>query len=146
MTHPTPPEDLLQPLERLVIGAVGVTATAVGEAAHDLTLLQWRVIVVLAAADDGMAVSELARRLGSRVPAMSRLLARLRSRGLVEARKDQPDARITTVLLADPGRELWRRVVDRRRADLAAAMTAAGMGMEEARVISRLATALEAFA
>src|SRR3954465_12182888 len=79
--------DPLTALERVVLGSVGVTARAVGTVAPDLTLLQWRVIVVLAPAVNGLAVSELAGHLGSRLPAMSRLLGRLRSRGLIQTGK-----------------------------------------------------------
>ena len=67
------------------MGAVGVTARAVAEAAPELSLLQWRVLVVLAGSPDGRTVSEVADRIGSRLPATSRLLGRLRRRGLVEA-------------------------------------------------------------
>lgn len=146
MNHSATSPSLLDPLERVVIGSVGVTAAAVADAAPDLTLLQWRVVVVLAAADDGMPVSDLARRLRSSVPAMSRLLSRLRSRGIVEARKDRPDGRVTTVVLGESGRTLWARVSARRRDDLVAALEDASLGTGDAAVLDRLATAFEAYA
>src|SRR3954453_5941766 len=64
----------LMALEGVVLGSVGVTARAVATVAPDLTLLQWRVIVVLAAAADGMAVSELAGHLCSPGPSVERVL------------------------------------------------------------------------
>ncbi len=146
MNHSATPDSLLDPLERVVIGSVGVTAAAVAEAAPDLTLLQWRVVVVLAAAEDGLPVSDLARRLRSRVPAMSRLLSRLRARGIVEARKDHPDGRVTTVVLGEAGRTLWARVSARRREDLVEALSGARLAAADARVLRTLAAAFEAYA
>ncbi len=146
MNHSATSDSLLDPLERVVIGSVGLTAAAVAEAAPDLTLLQWRVVVVLAAADDGLPVSDLARRLRSRVPAMSRLLSRLRARGIVEARKDQPDGRVTTVVLGEAGRDLWTRVSARRRDDLTEALGEAGLGPSQATVLQTIAAAFEAYA
>jgi DNA-binding MarR family transcriptional regulator len=146
VNHSATSTSLLDPLERVVIGSVGVTAAAVSDAAPDLTLLQWRVVVVLAAAEDGMTVSELARRLGSRVPAMSRLLSRLRARGIVVARKDHPDGRVTTMLLGEPGRALWARVSARRRQDLVVALGDAALDGADVEVLNRLAAAFEAYA
>lgn len=146
MTHSATSHSLLDPLERVVIGSVGVTAAAVADAAPDLTLLQWRVVVVLAATDDGMPVSDLARRLRSSVPAMSRLLSRLRARGIVEARKDHPDGRVTTVVLGEAGRTLWARVAARRREDLVTAIDAAALDGDDGPVLDRLAAAFEAYA
>lgn len=136
------PDRPLDALERVVIGSVAVTAIAVGEAAPDLSLVQWRVLVILADAD-GMPVSELARRLRGRLPATSRVVGRLRRRGLVEARKDQADARVTTLYLTPTGRELWARVVERRRLALAEASARAMKGASDSAFLERLAAALE---
>jgi DNA-binding MarR family transcriptional regulator len=132
-------------LERLVMGSVGVTARVVAEGAPELTLLQWRVLVVLAGEPDGVTVSELASRIGSRLSAMSRLLGRMRRRDLVETRKDHPDARITTVLLGADGRELWRRVVASRRSELVALLAAASFTTTDQPGLERLANAMETF-
>lgn len=128
-------------LERLVVSSVAVTATAIAEAAPDLTLLQWRVIVVLADARDGVQVSELARLLGSKTPAMSRLLTRLRRRNLVAARKDQADRRITTIQLTAVGRALWQLVVERRRVDLEDVLRRADLDDSGEEVLARVASA-----
>jgi DNA-binding MarR family transcriptional regulator len=132
-------------LERLVMGSVGVTARVVAEGAPELTLLQWRVLVVLAGHPDGVTVSELASRIGSRLSAMSRLLGRMRRRGLVETRKDHPDARITTVFLGPSGRELWERVVASRRSELSALLAAASFTPSDQPGLERLAHAMETF-
>ncbi len=132
-------------LERLVMGSVSVTARVVAEGAPELTLLQWRVLVVLAGNPDGVTVSDLASRIGSRLSAMSRLLGRMRRRGLVETRKDHPDARITTVLLGAGGQELWQRVVASRRSELSALLAAASFTPSDRPGLERLANAMETF-
>lgn len=139
------PTDHLQLLERIVIASVGVTARAVADAAPELSLLQWRVLVVLAGSPEGVTVTELAERLGSRLPATSRLLGRMRRRNLVEMRKDHADARITTVLLAADGEALWRRVVERRREDLETALSTAALTPEDGQALARLGQAFGAF-
>jgi len=140
--HPT---DAMPLLERVVMGSVSVTARVVAEGAPELTLLQWRVLVVLAEAPDGATVSELASRIGSRLPATSRLVGRMRRRGLVETRKDHPDARVTTVLLGPGGRELWQRVVASRRSELVAVLAAAAFTPSDQPGLERLALAMETF-
>ncbi len=139
------PTSALPLLERLVMGSVGVTARVVAEGAPELTLLQWRVLVVLAGHPDGVTVSDLASQIGSRLSAMSRLLGRMRRRGLVETRKDHPDARITTVLLGPGGRELWERVVASRRSELVALLVAASFTPSDEPGLERLAHAMETF-
>jgi DNA-binding MarR family transcriptional regulator len=139
------PSAALPLLERVVMGSVGVTARVVAEGAPELTLLQWRVLVVLADAPDGATVSELAGRIGSRLPATSRLVGRMRQRGLVETRKDHPDARVTTVLLGGGGRELWQRVVASRRAELVAVLAAAAFTQHDRPGLERLARAMEPY-
>ena len=135
----------LTALEAVVVGSVGVTARAVSTVAPNLTLVQWRVIVVLAPAPDGMAVSELAGHLGSRLPAMSRLLGRLRSRGFVQTGKDADDGRVTIARLAPAGLAIWERVRDGRRDNLRAALALADVTDDEAGVLDRIAGGLAAF-
>jgi DNA-binding MarR family transcriptional regulator len=147
VTHPALGPSLgLRSLERIVVGSVGVTARAVATEAPDLTLLQWRVIVVLAGAPDGMAVSELAAHLASRLPAMSRLLGRLRDRRLIDTRKDAADGRVSIARLAPDGLHLWDRVSGRRREDLQGVLDEAGLDAAEASVLERVADRLMALA
>jgi DNA-binding MarR family transcriptional regulator len=143
--NPTPARPVVELLELIAMGSVSVTARAVADAAPDLSLLQWRVLVVLANASDGLPVSELAARIGSRVPATSRLLGRMKRRVLIESRKDQPDARITTARMTADGRALYAHVVERRRADLAAALDVAALKPSDGAVLARLADALGAY-
>lgn len=141
----TRPDDALPLLERLAMGAVSVTARAVGDAAPELSLLQWRVLVVLAESPGGAAVSGLAARIGSRLPATSRLVGRMRRHGLVEAHKDRPDARVTTVTLAPGGRAIWERVTARRRADLLAMLETTAPTPNSQAGLERLARAMEPY-
>ncbi len=138
-------KDLLPLLERVVVGSVSVTARAVAEAAPELSLLQWRVLVVLVGQSDGTTVTEVAERIGSRLPATSRLLGRMRARHLVTMRKDHPDGRVTTVLLTPEGEALWERVAGRRREELDAALAAARLEAGDHGVLSRLAEAFSVF-
>ncbi len=145
MNHRHPHPDLLPLLERIVVGSVSVTARAVADAAPELSLLQWRVLVVLAGQPDGATVTDVAERIGSRLPATSRLLGRMRGRALVTMRKDQPDARVTTVLLTTEGQALWERVAGRRREELDAALAAAHLEARDRAVLDRLAEAFAVF-
>jgi DNA-binding MarR family transcriptional regulator len=135
----------LEALEDMIVASVGVTARAVALVSPELTFLQWRLIVVLAEAPDGMTVSELAGRLGSRLPATSRLLSRLRARGLVDTRKHSADARVSVVQLSPGGREMWEQVRDQRRANLRGALATAAVTSDEASVLERVARGLVAF-
>lgn len=127
------------------MGSVSVTARAVADAAPELSLLQWRVLVVLAGKPDGATVTEVAERIGSRLPATSRLLGRLRRRDLIAMHKVHPDARFTTVLLTPAGASLRARVAARRREDLAAAVEAARLDSGDCALLDRLAEAFAAF-
>jgi DNA-binding MarR family transcriptional regulator len=135
--------DLVPVLDRVVTSAVALTGRALAEEAPDLTVLQWRVLVVLAASE-GLAMSDIARRIGSKLPATSRLIGRLRTRGLVDAGKDPSDARVTDVRLSAAGIALRHRVVERRAAHLRAIVQASGLAAADRDSLERLAAALDA--
>jgi DNA-binding MarR family transcriptional regulator len=137
----TPPAVLLD-VERLVVASVGITARALGEVAPDLTLVQWRVVVLVDVAGS-IAIGALAAALDSKIAAISRLVSRLRRRGLVETHRGDEDARVVLVSLTEQGRDLRRRVVERRRDDLRRAIDAADLPAEATIVVDRLAAVLE---
>jgi DNA-binding MarR family transcriptional regulator len=137
----TPPAVLLD-VERLVVASVGITARALGEVAPDLTLVQWRVVVLVDVAGS-IAIGALAAALDSKIAAISRLVSRLRRRGLVETQRGDEDARVVLVSLTEQGRDLRRRVVERRRDDLRRAIDAADLPADAAIVVDRLAAVLE---
>ncbi|HET9613462.1 MAG TPA: MarR family transcriptional regulator [Candidatus Limnocylindrales bacterium] len=133
---------LLPAVERIVVASVAATARALVEVAPQLTFLQWRLLV-LVDTPDGVSVGALGASIGSKIAAMSRLVGRLRNRGLVRTQRSPDDARIVLVRLTDAGRDLRTRVVTRRRAELAAAIDAAALPTDAADVATTLASLLE---
>ncbi len=105
-------------VERLLVGGIGVTALAIAgtSGAAEMTLAQWRVLIIVAGGD-GVRIGELASRLGVAVPSASRLVRRLEIRGLVAAERDERDRRATLVRETPIGHAV-REAVMRRRAEL----------------------------
>ena len=103
-------------LERLAFGLVAVTSRAIEEVSGgDLTVQQWRVLVVLGGAEAGIRVSDLARRINASGPSTSRIVRRLEQRGLVAASVDAADRRAVRIQLSPTGEAIRGRVVERRR-------------------------------
>ena len=102
-------------LERIAIGSVALTARALILSGVELSLTQWRVLMIGGERPDGVAVSEIAARLGAEVSPASRLVARMARRGFVELNKDERDRRVTRVAVTDAGRTLRNTVLERRR-------------------------------
>ncbi len=115
---PTPTDAL----ESLAVGLVAVTSLALARAGVELTFAQWRVLMVVSQHDDGATVGEVATRIGSAISPASRLITRMRRRGLVVTEKDAHDHRATRVRLSDQGRAVRDRVMARRRELLYAAV------------------------
>lgn len=140
-----PTRRLLDALERLAVATVGLTATALSETreGQDLTLSQWRAIVVLAESD-GHHVGELADELGISVPSASRLVRRLERRGLVSAERDEEDRRATILHLQPRGAEAYRAVTAARRRRIARALgtRSDGLPAEPTEALEALAEAL----
>ena len=145
---PAAADPTIEAIERLLVGGIGLTALALTEATEtaDLTLAQWRVLVVVADTD-GVRIGELASRLGVAVPSASRLVRRLERHGLVTAERADDDRRATNVRLTDRGRQV-RDVVLRRRRTLVERATAdarSGLSDETVAALGRLADALSRF-
>jgi DNA-binding MarR family transcriptional regulator len=111
-------ERVVQAIERLMVESIGVTTVALARAtpALELSFPQWRALVVVGAATDGIRVGEIAGRIGSAVPTTSRLVRRLERRGLVLTERDETDRRATRVRLSPTGEQLRMALVSRRRA------------------------------
>jgi len=74
---------------------------------HQLTLPQYGVLQALdGAGDEGLACGEIAARLTTRDPDITRLLDRLEARGLVARVRARPDRRIVRSLLTREGRRV----------------------------------------
>jgi DNA-binding MarR family transcriptional regulator len=98
-----------------VYAAIGLTSFALASAgASDLTLPQWRALVVIGR-DEGLRVGAVASRIGTSLPSTSRLVLRLERHGYVSTDRDQTDRRATVVRLTSEGRAVRARVVERRR-------------------------------
>ena len=109
-------------LESLAIGSVAVTTLALTQAGVELTFAQWRVLMVVADGADGATVSEISAAIGSATSPASRLVTRMRDRGLVLTQKDAHDHRATRVHLSERGGAVRDRVVARRRELLASTL------------------------
>jgi MarR family transcriptional regulator, organic hydroperoxide resistance regulator len=73
----------------------------------NLSHSQYNVLRILrGAGPDGLACQEVAERMISRDPDITRLLDRLEARGLVTRARDQKDRRVVTVRLAPEGQRL----------------------------------------
>lgn len=108
-------EELFEAIELVIFGAIGLTSFALAQASTDeLTLHQWRALVVIGRAGS-IRVGEVASKIGTALPATSRLLTRLERRGLVASRRDDTDRRATIVTLTPHGDAVRTAVIDRRR-------------------------------
>jgi DNA-binding MarR family transcriptional regulator len=139
-------EDLLGLLQRLVVGSVAITARAIAAADADLTLMQWRVLLVVGERDEGHAVGEIAARIGAHASPASRVVSRLKRRGLVSTAKSDPDKRVVCVRLTQAGRGLRAHVLDLRDRDLAHVLEVVSLTPPESESVARLAQAFEPFA
>jgi DNA-binding MarR family transcriptional regulator len=139
-------DSLVSALERLVVGSVAITARAIATADAELSFVQWRVLLVVGERDDGASVGEIANRIGAHASPTSRVVSRLKHRGLVRTEKDAADGRVVRVMLTDAGQELRLRVTQQRRRDLAYCLEVLSPTPTEARAVARLATSFESFA
>lgn len=110
-------------LERLIAGGVGITNRALADSHPEveLTLPQWRALVIIASGD-GARVGEVARGIGRSLPTTSRMVRRLERRGLVTTARDDADRRATLVVATILGRHVWQDIVARRRQLIAASL------------------------
>ena len=111
---------LADDLERIAVGAVGLTTRALAQAdgGFELTFPQWRALLVLGEETDGARIGEVAARVGGTLPATSRLLRRLERRGLTALSVDELDRRATRARLTDHGRTVRETILAHRRAAL----------------------------
>lgn len=118
-----PSRSISERIERLVSAAVGITAAALAESegGSDLTLPQWRALVLLEQRGP-LRVTDLASEMGTSLPSASRLIRRIERRGLVTTERDEADRRATLVRLTPRGDASISAVMDARRHRIAAAL------------------------
>jgi DNA-binding MarR family transcriptional regulator len=118
------PGEIIEALEVLMYEAIGLTAVALATvAAGELTLAQWRALVVLGRRPS-VRVGEIAAAIGGSLPSTSRLVQRLERRGLVATARDATDRRATLVSLTTKGQGLREDVITARRQAMEAALAA----------------------
>ena len=109
---------------------VAVAARSLAAAGDEVTLPQYRALVVLAAAGpQGMA--ELAAALAVNPSTATRLCDRLVRKGLVRRHRQAGDRRLVRIALTAAGRDLVAEVTRRRRAELARLLGALPPGQHE---------------
>ena len=138
--------DLVGVLERLVVGSVAITAQAIGAADPELTFMQWRVLLIVGERDEGQAVGEIALRIGAHASPASRVVSRLKHRGLVSTDRRDLDKRVVCVRLTEAGRDLRARVLALRARDIVDVLEIVSLTPEESEAVARLAQAFEPFA
>lgn len=116
------PEALVEAIDRLVRAGFAVTTRVLADApGTDLTVQQWRVLV-LVAEGDGLRVGEVAARVGVSQPSASRLVRRMEGAGLVRQDPDPADRRASLVRATPHGGRVATAVLRRRRALIADAL------------------------
>jgi DNA-binding MarR family transcriptional regulator len=118
-----PSRSISERIERLVTASVGITAAALAESegGAELTLPQWRALVLLEQGGT-LRVTDLAGEMGTSLPSASRLIRRVERRGLVTTERDEADRRATLVRLTPRGEASISAVMDARRGRIAAAL------------------------
>ena len=102
---------------------VAVAARSLADAGEDVTLTQYRSLVVLASRGP-KTVAELADLVAVTPPTASRLCDRLVKKGLIRRRAGRHDRREVHIALTQTGRELIDTVTARRRGEIAGLLAA----------------------
>ena len=109
----------------------------------DLLPREYGVLYALASARDGLRMTELCDDVLLTQAGISRLVARLEKRGLVERSSDPDDARAYRIRMTAAGIDVQRRVGRAHARQVAAAMTAA-LDREQLQTLRELSLALVA--
>lgn len=102
---------------------VAVAARSLGDMAEEVTLTQYRTLVVLASRGP-QSLAELAEAVDVTPPTATRMCDRLIKKGLIVRRHDRGDRRLIRLTLAKDGRELVDAVTLRRRTEISHLMEA----------------------
>ena len=122
MKHPRSPEIDSEAIVDAVLSAsrvlVAVAARSLGDVAEEVTLTQYRTLVVLASRGP-QSLAELADAVDVTPPTATRMCDRLIKKGLIVRRHERGDRRLIRLTLAKDGRELVDAVTQRRRSEIA---------------------------
>jgi DNA-binding MarR family transcriptional regulator len=98
--------DLLRTADILTQGAIGVLKAE----AEDLSPAQYNVLRILRGAPEGLSCGEIAKRMITHDPDVTRLLDRMEKRGLISRSRESRDRRMVTTRIAPQGRKLVDRL------------------------------------
>ena len=96
---------------------VAVAARSLGDVAEEVTLTQYRTLVVLASRGP-QSLADLAEAVDVTPPTATRMCDRLIKKGLIRRRHDRGDRRLIRLTLAKKGQELVDAVTKRRRVEI----------------------------
>jgi len=96
--------DLLRTADMLTRGAIGVLK------AEDLSLTQYNVLRILRGAPQGLPCGEIASRMITRDPDVTRLLDRMEKRGLISRARESRDRRVVVARITPEGLKLVDRL------------------------------------
>lgn len=96
--------DLMRTADILSRGLVLVLKT------EDVSATQYNVLRILRGSADGLACGEIANRMITRDPDVTRLLDRLEKRGLISRRRETRDRRLVTARITPEGLKLLARL------------------------------------
>jgi DNA-binding MarR family transcriptional regulator len=122
---------------------VSLTARSLAELDVNVTLPQYRALVILAGSGPRRIV-DLAADLNVQPSTATRMCDRLARKGLVEREAQAGDRRVVCVVLRDAGRELVGTMMERRRAYLADLV--ASVELRDPSVVAALIDAMQALA
>ncbi len=77
---------------------------------EDISATQYNVLRILRGSPQGLPCGEIARRMVTRDPDMTRLLDRMEKRGLIERSRSNEDRRTVTTTITPAGKELLARL------------------------------------
>lgn len=104
---------------------------------HRIGVIEWRVLGILAH-QDGLAMSELAQRVLTKQPTLTKAIDRMERSGLVQRRTPDQDRRRTLVLLTEQGRQTAAPLVAEARAQESAVVSEQGeANVRQLRVLLR---------
>lgn len=115
---------VLDAIDGLALSLVAVTERAITQTVGELelTLAQWRVLLVVGESPTPLRVGDVADRIQASLPSTSRILRRLERRGLLSTERDDRDRRATLVHLTAIGTSTRRKVIHARQRLIAAAI------------------------
>jgi DNA-binding MarR family transcriptional regulator len=96
--------DLLRTTDRLSRGLIGVLKQ------EDLSMTQYNVLRILRGAPEGLPCGEVANRMITRDPDITRLLDRLEKRGLISRTRESKDRRMVMARITPQGLKLLARL------------------------------------